>query len=304
MASIKKRGENQWRALIRRRGFAPQSGTFRTQKEADAWARGIESTMDRGAFVSSAEAEKTTLREALERYRKEITPGKRSVWRSYLNIPKMGCIVLNMGIIGEIMMDRAQAHSSVANALFSKTQQRVLAVLFGNPTRSFYANEVITLAGSGTGSVQRELARLDAAGLVAVTRIGNQKHYQANVSAPIFEELHGLILKTSGLADILRAALAPLADRIDTAFIYGSLAKGEDTAKSDVDLMVISDSLSYPDLYAALEEATTRIGRTVNPSLYKPQDFNKRVKEGNAFMRRVLAQPKIWLIGEKREPAP
>jgi len=195
--------------------------------------------------------------------------------------------------------DRAQ--SGVGNALFSKVQQRVLAVLFGNPSRSFYANEVIALAGSGTGAVQRELARLDAAGLVAVTRIGNQKHYQANASTPVFEELRGLILKTSGLADILRAALAPMADRIEAAFVYGSVAKGKDTAKSDIDLMVVSDTLSYPDLYASLEEATRRLGRTVNPTVYTPQELDKRVKEENAFIQRVLAQPKIWVVGEKRE---
>lgn len=199
-------------------------------------------------------------------------------------------------------MTSEQAQSGVANALFSKVQQRVLAVLFGNPSRSFYANEVIALAGSGTGAVQRELARLDAAGLVAVTRIGNQKHYQANSSTPVFEELRGLILKTSGLADILRAALAPMADRVEAAFVYGSVAKGQDTAKSDIDLMVISDTLSYPDLYASLEEATRRLGRTVNPTVYSPQELDKRVKEGNAFIQRVLAQPKIWVVGEKLEP--
>ena len=199
-------------------------------------------------------------------------------------------------------MASEQPHSGVANALFGKAQQRVLAVLFGNPSRSFYANEVIALAGSGTGAVQRELAKLDAAGLVAVTRIGNQKHYQANTNTPIFEELRGLILNTSGLADILRASLAPLADRIDAAFVFGSVAKGEDTAKSDIDLMVISNTLSYPDLYSSLEEATRRLGRTVNPTVYKPQDLDKRVKEGNAFVQRVLTQPKIWVVGENLEP--
>ena len=104
--------------------------------------------------------------------------------------------------------------SGIADALFTKVRQRVLAVLFGNPGRSFYANEVIALAGSGTGAVQRELARLEAAGLVTVTRVGKQKHYQANATAPVFEELRGLVLKTSGLVDVLRDALAPLAAQI------------------------------------------------------------------------------------------
>ena len=133
----------------------------------------------------------------------------------------------------------------LADALFAKVQQRVLGVLFGNPRRSFYANEVIGLARSGTGAVQRELARLEASGLVTVTRVGKQKHYQANAGSPIFEELRALVLKTVGLADVLRAALAPVSRCIRAAFVYGSIAKGQDTAASDIDLMVVSDR---PDL--------------------------------------------------------
>ena len=189
--------------------------------------------------------------------------------------------------------------SGIADALFSRVQQRVLAVLFGNPGRSFYANEVIALAGSGTGAVQRELARLEAAGLVTVTRLGKQKHYQANAAAPVFEELRGLVLKTSGLADVLRGALAPLAAQISAAFVYGSVAKRQDTAKSDIDLMVVSDSLSYADLFAALEEATNRLGRPVNPTVYSRQELDKRIRADNAFIKRILAQPKLWVIGEE-----
>lgn len=189
--------------------------------------------------------------------------------------------------------------SGIADVLFTKVQQRVLGVLFGNPDRSFYANEVIALAGSGTGAVQRELARLEAAGLVTVTRVGNQKHYQANAAAPVFEELRGLVLKTSGLADVLRAALAPLAAQISAAFVYGSVAKRQDTAKSDIDLMVVSESLTYADLFAVLEEATNRLGRPVNPTVYSRQELDKRVRADNAFIKRVLAQPKLWVIGEE-----
>ena len=193
--------------------------------------------------------------------------------------------------------------SGIADALFTKVQQRVLAVLFGNPGRSFYGNEVIALAGSGTGAVQRELARLEAAGLVTVTRVGKQKHFQANAAAPVFEELRGLVLKSSGLVDVLRAALAPLAPQIHAAFVYGSVAKGQDTAQSDIDLMVVSDSLSYADLFAALEEATQRLGRTVNPTVYSRKEIDKRVRAGNAFIKRVLVQPKLWVIGEEHDLA-
>lgn len=193
--------------------------------------------------------------------------------------------------------------SGIADALFTKVQQRVLAMLYGNPGRSFYANEVIALAGSGTGAVQRELARLEAAGLVIVTRVGKQKHYQANEAGPVYQELRGLVLKTSGMVDVLRVALAPLAVQIHAAFVYGSVAKRQDTAKSDIDLMVLSDSLSYADLFAALEEATNRLGRTVNPTVYSRKDLEKRIQADNAFVKRVLEQPKLWVIGEEHDLA-
>jgi predicted nucleotidyltransferase len=192
---------------------------------------------------------------------------------------------------------------SLADALFARVQQRVLGVLFGNPRRSFYANEVIGLARSGTGAVQRELARLEASGLVTVTRVGKQKHYQANARSPVFEELRTLVLKTSGLADVLRRALAPVSEGIRAAFVYGSIAKGEDTAASDIDLVVVSDRLTYADLFAALEEASARLGRKVAPTIYSLDELSRRVSQGNAFVTRVLAQPKLWLIGDEHDLA-
>jgi predicted nucleotidyltransferase len=196
--------------------------------------------------------------------------------------------------------DREATHG-LADALFAKVQQRVLGVLFGNPGRSYYANEVIRLAGSGTGAVQRELARLEASGLVTVTRVGKQKHYQANAGSPVFGELHALVLKTSGLADVLRAALAPVSRHVRAAFVYGSVAKGQDTAASDIDLMVVSDRLSYADLFAALEEASAQLGRKVAPTIYSAKELSRRVKQDNAFVTRVLAQPKLWLVGGDRD---
>lgn len=208
-----------------------------------------------------------------------------------------------MGIRRRPRPEPAPRRDGLADALFSKVQQRVLGVLFGNPGRSFYANEVIGLAGAGTGAVQRELARLEAARLVNVSRIGNQKHYQANTAAPVFEELRALVLKTSGLADVLREALAPLHPSIRAAFVYGSIAKSEDTAASDIDLMVLSDDLTYADLFAALEQASARLGRKVNPTVYSTQQLVKRTKQGNAFLKRVLGQPKLWLIGAEDDLA-
>lgn len=190
-----------------------------------------------------------------------------------------------------------QTSSSLADALFPKGRQRVLAVLFGNPGRSFYANEVIALAQSGTGAVQRELATLSEAGLLTVTKQGNQKHYQANPDTPVFAELRGLVLKTMGLADVLKAALAPLAPQIDLAFVYGSVAKQQDTAHSDIDVMIVSASLGYGEVFGALEGAAATLGRKVNPTLYAPTEIAKRISLDNSFVTRVLQQPKIWLIG-------
>ena len=223
----------------------------------------------------------------------------RASTRRSLIIPKSGFIIPKMGTMKRPSKALPSPVSGIADALFTKVRQRVLAMLYGNPGRSFYANEVIALAGSGTGAVQRELARLEAAGLVIVTRVGKQKHYQANEAGPVYQELRGLVLKTSGMVDVLRVALAPLAAQIHAAFVYGSVAKRQDTAKSDIDLMVLSDSLSYADLFATLEEATNRLGRTVNPTVYSRKDLEKRIQADNAFVKRVLEQPKLWVIGEE-----
>ncbi len=191
------------------------------------------------------------------------------------------------------------ALASFADALFPKVRQRVLAVFFGMPDRSFYASEVIALANSGRGAVQRELAGLSNAGLLRVKLQGKQKHYQANDAAPIFAELRSLILKTSGLADVVLQALLPLAVQIDSAFIYVSVARQEDTAQSDIDLMIVSATLGYADVFGSLEKATQALGRKINPTLYTPANIAKRIAQDNAFVTRVLQQPKIWLIGNE-----
>jgi predicted nucleotidyltransferase len=193
------------------------------------------------------------------------------------------------------------ASSPMADALFPKVRQRVLAVLFGNPGRSFYANEVIAMAQSGTGAVQRELLALSEAGLITVTKQGNQKHYQTNAAAPVFSELRGLVLKTMGLVDVLKIALAPLIPQIELAFVYGSVAKQQDTAQSDIDVMIVSASLGYADVFGALESAATTLGRKVNPTLYAPTEIAKRISLDNSFVTRVLQQPKIWLIGNEEQ---
>jgi len=189
----------------------------------------------------------------------------------------------------------------LADALFSKVQQRVLGLLFVNADRSFYTNEIVRFVGCGIGAVQRELETLAQSELVTIKKIGNQKHYQANPDTPIFAELRGILLKTVGLADILRLALLPLSDKIQTAFIYGSIAKGNDTAKSDIDVLIVGTELAYADVYEALSAHEDDLGRPVNPSIYSTQELQRKLAEENAFVSRVLEQPKIFLIGSEND---
>lgn len=193
--------------------------------------------------------------------------------------------------------------AGLSDALFSKTQRKLLALLFGHPDRSYFANEIVRHANSGIGAVQRELERFTSVGLLTVEPVGNQKHYRANPASPIYGELRGIVAKTFGVTDVLRDALAPLAKKIHVAFVYGSLAKGTESAASDVDVMIVSDSLTYADLFGTLEPATVALGRTVNPTVYTQKELARRLKESNAFVKRVLAQPRLWLIGDNDDLA-
>lgn len=208
--------------------------------------------------------------------------------RPHTIIPKLGIMMPIMG-------------TSLGDALFGATQQRVLSLLFGQPNRSFFANEIIQSTGAGSGAVQRQLKRLEESGLVTTRRIGNQKHFQANPDAPIYAELCGIVEKTFGLATPLRIALQPFSREIRVAFVYGSVAKRTDTAASDIDIMIVSDTLSYPDFIKAITAAEERLGRKVNPTIYSNEEFARRATGGSSFLTRVMSQPKIWLIGNEHD---
>lgn len=190
---------------------------------------------------------------------------------------------------------------NLSDALFTTTQQRVLALLFGQPDRSFFANEVIGLTGSGSGAVQRELKRLTDSGLVTSKRIGNQRHFQANRAAPIFNELSAIVQKTFGVAEPIRKALMPYEQAIRCAFIFGSVAKRVDTAGSDIDLFVVSDSLTSADLINQLLGTEVQLFRKINTTIYSTKELAKGVREKNAFLSRVLEQPKLWVIGNESD---
>jgi len=193
--------------------------------------------------------------------------------------------------------------TSLSDALFTKTQQRVLALLFGQPERSFFATELIALTRSGSGAVQRELKRLSDSGLAVVTKVGNQTHFQANRAAPVFSELRGIVLKTVGVVEPLRAALTSLAQHIELAIVFGSVAKRTDTAFSDVDLLIVSDTLTLEQTYSALAPAERQIARKINVTLYTPGEFRRRREEGHPFLTRVLADEWLLLIGDPDGPA-
>jgi predicted nucleotidyltransferase len=193
---------------------------------------------------------------------------------------------------------------SISDALFSKVQQRVLALIFGHPDRSFYTSEIVRSVNSGTGAVERELLRLQRSGLVTVERIGNQKHYRANRASPIFGELQSLVIKTVALTEPLRESLGPYSDKIKTAFVYGSVAKGTDTAGSDIDLMVIGDDLNYSELYDASHRIESTLRRKVNPLFLSPGDWQRKASEEGSFVSRIRAQPKIFVLGSENDLQP
>jgi predicted nucleotidyltransferase len=187
--------------------------------------------------------------------------------------------------------------TSLADAILTKGQQRVLGILFAEPDRSFPATELIARAGVGTGAVHRELTRLVNAGLVTVTPVGKQRRYEANRESPLFPELHGLVLKTVGLVEPLRRALSPFGSQIRAAFVYGSVAKGADTARSDIDLMIVGDDVAYPELYAALVDAEAALSRPVNPTIFSLAEWGQRLDTHDHFVEAVLRGPRLFVLG-------
>lgn len=214
-----------------------------------------------------------------------------------------------MGIETSALLPRPTRHKAdaahriepvgLADALFTTTQQKVLGLLFGQPERSFYTKELIRLAGSGSGAVQRELRCLASSGLIRMTRVGRQVHYQANPDSPVYRELVEIMRKTVALTEPIRQALEPLAGRINLAMVFGSVARGTDTADSDIDLLVVSDNLMWQELYVALQPIEARLDREISPALYTVQEFNANRASGNPFLSRVLAREHLVLVGEE-----
>jgi len=199
-------------------------------------------------------------------------------------------------------MSTNTGHDGLAAALFSRNRCAILGLLFGHADEAFYLRQLVRTLGGGVGAIQRELKQLAAAGIIRREVRGKQVYFQADPDCPIFHELKSLMAKTVGVADVLRAALEPLAEQIRIALLYGSVARGEQTRTSDVDLLVVSD-VSFADIVAALGPAQQELQREVNPTVYPADEFRSKLAAGHHFLKRVLGQPNVFLIGDKNELA-
>ena len=192
---------------------------------------------------------------------------------------------------------------SIAAALLSDSQSRVFRWLFGQPERSYHLSELRRLTGLGSASLQRELNKLADAGLVRSERVGNLRRFQANTDSPVYGELVALTRKTLGVQPLLQEALAPIAPKLDVAFVYGSVAKQTDTAKSDIDVMLVGKNLLLAKILELLVPLETQLGRKINPTCLTPAEFKRRRAERDSFVNRVLSQPTLPLVGTLPEPS-
>ncbi|MEY2342053.1 nucleotidyltransferase domain-containing protein [Acidithiobacillus sp. IBUN Pt1247-S3] len=176
----------------------------------------------------------------------------------------------------------------------------MLSLLYGQPERSFYTKEILRLTGMGVATIKRELDRMLAAGILNMTRIGNQHHYQANPRCPIYGELLGIVKKTFGATEVIRLALEPLVGRIDRAFIFGSVASGKETAASDIDLLIIGDP-GFANVVGALYPVQAMLGREVNPKIYRREEWEQLNNAKNGFVTEVMTRPRMDVIGADDE---
>ena len=192
---------------------------------------------------------------------------------------------------------------SISSALFTDSQARLYVWLFGQPERAYHLSELRRLTGLGSASLQRELNRLATAYLVTAQTVGNLRRFQANPQSPVYAELLALTRKTMGTVPVLRNALVPLQPNLQSAWVYGSVAKQTDTARSDIDVMLVGNDLLLSQVLASLEPAEAQLGRKINPSCYSPSEFERRRAEPDSFVNRVLSQPMLPLIGDAHAPA-
>jgi len=188
----------------------------------------------------------------------------------------------------------------VASALFSLSRRTVLGILYGDPERPYYLREIIELAGLGTGQIQRELARLSEAGILRRFEQGRHVYFQADPQCPVYEELRSLVTKSVGAGAVVATALHDLADRIRLAFIFGSVARGDERSGSDLDLLAVGD-ISFSELVKALSDAESKLRREIHPSLFSEDEFRSRLSSKDHFLDSVLREEKLFVIGVEDE---
>lgn len=188
----------------------------------------------------------------------------------------------------------------LSSALFGRTRRTVLALLYSHPDQSFYLRQIARFVEAGQGGVQRELQRLTDAQIITRTVRGRTAFYQANRDCPIFPELHSLVLKTAGVVEVLRTALAPVADRIQVAFVFGSVARAQPKMGSDIDLFVIGP-VAFGEIVDVLTDAQARLAREINPTVYDVADFQRRLAKREHFVSALVDQPKLFVIGSEHE---
>lgn len=205
-------------------------------------------------------------------------------------------------IIGTIVpvMGTPTASTPIRHGLFGRTRTAILSLLYGHPDESFYLRQLVRETGAGNGAIQREVRQLSDAGLILRKLAGRQVFYQANRKSPVFSELRGLLLKTAGVRDVLREALAPFKDRIHVAFVYGSIATQKDRAQSDVDLMIVGD-VELDEVVVRLEDSQKQLRREINPSVYRAGEFQSKMASGNHFLNSVLRSKKLFIAGNENE---
>lgn len=206
----------------------------------------------------------------------------------------MSTFVPNMGTV--------KPQATLANTLFTRTQQAVLRLLFSDTEKSYHLRGIVSASGLGMGAVQRELQRLTEAGVLIREADRSQVTFRVNTQHPVYPELRGLIIKTFGVADVIRAALQPLVSQIDVAFIHGSFAPGTETHRSDVDVIVVGE-VDFGDVVAALHPEEDRLNREVNPSVYSRGEFLRKLREQHHFLTTVMQSPRIDIIGNSSELA-
>ena len=191
---------------------------------------------------------------------------------------------------------------SLSATLFGKTRRAVLALLYSHVEEPFYLRQIARTAGVGLGAVQRELKKLSESGIIRRTVRGRQVYYQANPECPVYPELKGLVVKTVGVGDVLRAALVPLADRINVAFLFGSLVRGGERSSSDADVMIVGD-VTFAEVVSVLGRAQETVRREINPLVYPPEEFQFKLAADHHFLKKTLEGSKFFLIGDEYELA-